>query len=151
MDNLDITVFIEKIKQTYTVLQQLELIKEYFNTVSDKTNEVIDNVNNIQVIDFVEAIIDDSEHTVNINKENLQPLLINVSFITARGYKIGELNISGNKKDVTYKLALYTTGATQTYLGDATIGYNTEGKLLISTSLSSYLNPYMCSISVLYK
>lgn len=151
MDNLDITVFIEKIKQTYTVLQQLELIKEYFNTVSDKTNEVINNVNNIQVVDFVEAITDDSEHIVNINKENLQPLLINVSFITARGYKIGELNISGNIKDVTYLIALYGTGETHPYLGDAGIDYNTNGELVISTSLSNYLNPYKCSITILYK
>lgn len=151
MDNLDITVFIEKIKQTYTVLQQLELVKEYFNIVSDKTNELINNVNNIQVFDFVEPITDTSTHTVNINKENLQPLLINVSFITARGYKIGELNISGNIKDVTYKLALYGTGESHPYLGDAGIGYNTNGELVISTNLSSYLNPFKCAITILYK
>lgn len=151
MDNLDITVFIEKIKQTYTVLQQLELVKEYFNIVSDKTNELINNVNNIQVFDFVEPITDTSTHTVNINKENLQPLLINVSFITVRGYKIGELNISGNIKDVTYKLALYGTGESHPYLGDAGIGYNTNGELVISTNLSSYLNPFKCAITILYK
>lgn len=151
MDNLDITAFIEKIKETYTVLQQLEIIKDYFNTFSDKTNEIIDNVNNIQVIDFVEPIIDESLHTVNINKENLQPLFINVSFINARGYKLNELNISGNIKDVTYKLALFNPAQTHTYLGDATIGYNTKGELLISTSLTSYLNPYKCAITILYK
>lgn len=151
MDNLDITVFIEKIKHTYTVLQQLELIKEYFNTVSDKTNEVIDNVNNIQVIDFEEAITDNSPHIIDINKENLQPLLINVSFFNARAYKVGELNFSGNIKDVAYKIAIYNTGNTHTYLGDAGVGYNTNGQLLISTNLTSYANPYKCIIKVLYK
>lgn len=151
MDNLDITAFIEKIKNTYTVLQQLEIIKEYFNTFSDKTNEVIDNVNNIQVFDFEQSITDNSPHIININKENLQPLLINVSFITARGYKIGEVNISGNKKDVSYLIALYGTGETQPYLGNAGVGYNTNNQLLISTNLSNYLNPYKCIISILYK
>lgn len=151
MDNLDITAFIEKIKNTYTVLQQLEIIKEYFNTFSDKTNEVIDNVNNIQVFDFEQSITDNSPYIININKENLQPLLINISFITARSYKIGELNISGNKKDVFYLIPLYGTGETHPYLGDAGVGYNTIGELVISTNLSNYLNPYKCIISILYK
>lgn len=150
MDNLDITAFIEKIKDTYTVLQQLEIIKEYFNTFSDKTNEVIDNVNNIQVYNYEHLINNPNEQTININKENLKILLINATFYDSRNLKIGEITINDYKTNTNYTIGLFRASTEYSYLGSVNIKLNTEKNLLITASLNS-INSCKCIISVLYK
>lgn len=61
MDKLDLTVFINKLKDTNTVLEQLEIIKSYLSKYNDKINEIVEYVN----INLPDVLIGTAGYDIN--------------------------------------------------------------------------------------